>query len=310
MFTVIVFCVEADTSTAELIRLTYGDLSERVSISRLDRDRFRLPELDGRLQSGTCVFVVSAQFIRQWFGGAPWAEPLLRWRTDGGCALVLHPDASAGPFDWPALELAHVRAHAREHSIAEFLDVPRPLTLRYDAADEDDGHGALEHARGTSAWLAGQIPEAADHFERALRARLHLHAGDPRVAASENALGASLLRTGNIIGAVRHLETAVLLRRTWLGHWSPQAAVSANNLGIALLNAGEAPRASVELMDAARAMIDLGPSYSEAARGCALHLAAALRAVADLAGADSWQRRADALLRSGASGPKRDVLLN
>jgi hypothetical protein len=303
-----VHCIGSDERIAEDIREAFGDLSDRVAIAVIDRDGVALPAIAAHEQAGTAILIASSTLLRAWFGGAGWADVIAAWRTAGGRALIVHPDTSTGPFDWPELELGHVRAHARHQVLSEFLDVPRPLALRFDAEHEDDGPGALEHARGVLAWQRADMGLAASHFERAVAARDALHSGDPRRAASENALGAALARAGRFAESIPHLERALLRRRTWLGTESPQAAASANNLGIALLSAGEPARAARLLTRATEAMLALGSSYDARARACAAHAAVALDAAGDPTSARAWAHIA--ARRTPPVSHDDDVLLN
>lgn len=306
MFGVSVYCVEHDADTAELVRRAYGEFGPLVTVSILDRDPLTLPALAGG-QHGPCVLIVSSQLLRRWFGGAAWPQAIATWRTAGGKALVVHPDSSGGPLDWPELELGRVRLDAREQALCEFFDVPRELTLDFDADLEDDAVGSLAHARGIIAWQRGAIGDAREHFERAVAERAQLHEGDPRRAASENALGGALARTGEFARAIPCFERALGARRTWLGTRSPQAAATANNLGIALINTGDARGAAALLAEAAETMLELGGSYDARARACAAHLAAALEAIGDRTGASTWRHIAGAKAARPSGG---DDLLN
>lgn len=297
-----VHCIGTDEGLAEDIRESFGDLNDRVAITVIDREGVALPEIAGGEQAGTAILIASSTLLRAWFGGAEWADVIAQWRAAGGRALIVHPDTSTGPFDWPEVELGHVRLHARHQVLSEFLDVPRPLALRFDAEHEDDGPGALEHGRGVLAWQRADMALAAIHFELAVAERSALHSGDPRRAASENALGAALARGGRFAESIPHFERALLRRRTWLGTESPQAAASANNLGIALLNAGDSARAARLLTRATEAMLALGPSYEARACACAAHAAVALDAAGHPTSAAAWAH----IAARGAAPPARD----
>lgn len=304
MFIVSVYAIEADASDAELVRSAYDDLASRIRVSLLDRDALLMPE-PAASQTGPSILIASSRLLRLWFGGAKWAVTIARWAAAGGKALIVHPDTSSGPLDWPQVELGHAPPDAREHSLREFLDTRRDLTLRFDAAEEDDAAGALEHARGLVAWQRADTEPAAEHFRRALAERGALHEGDPRRAATANALGAALLRAGRIAESLPFLEDALTRRTAWLGTDSPQTAASANNLGLALLRSGQPARAASLLAHAADAMLDLGPAYEARARACAAHAAAASRAAGDRMSADGWARVA-----CGEVAREHELLLN
>jgi len=296
MFGVTIIASAGDEALCRELTALFGPLTPAVRVIFVDRASPGLPD-DGYGQPGMLVVVVGRSFIDAWFGGLGWADQLSAYHRRGGIGLLLHPDGITGPLPWPALDMAAYPPPDRRQVLQEFLDLPRALALRLDADDGDPG--ALEHARGLVAWDRGDTAAAIACFERAIGAREDQHPCDLRLAASKNALGVALTRAGRPADAIAPLRESLDVRRTTAGRASPHAAVTANNLGAALLETGDGEEAASAFIAAAESLHDLPDTYRERARAAAAHAQIACMKVGRDAEAAKWAERAGQGRRGG-----------
>jgi tetratricopeptide (TPR) repeat protein len=120
-------------------------------------------------------------------------------------------------------------------------------------------------AKNPNAWMAhnnlglalqnsGNLPEAIDHYEQALRFK-------PNFAEAQNNLGSALQQSGRLEEAREHYEQAVRL--------APDYAHAYNNLGVVLFRLDKIPEAKAQYEEALR----LEPDYANAHVNLGLALA-------------------------------------
>ncbi|MDX2086368.1 MAG: tetratricopeptide repeat protein [Kofleriaceae bacterium] len=168
-------------------------------------------------------------------------------------------EMTGGPLEGvPTLLLNEHAQHARMGALAEFLDVPRPLEVVREGGEDD---GSRAHARGLVSWFSGDLRAAHAAFEMAVASRRSLTRGDPRLAASLNALGATAIALHDAVRGSEHLTQAVALRAEWLGTSAPQTAVTESNLGVARFILGQFDEAAELCSCASQKLIELGGSW-------------------------------------------------
>ncbi|MBW3606264.1 MAG: AAA family ATPase [Actinobacteria bacterium] len=231
-------------------------------------------------------------------------------------------DAERAGDDHTLAQAYHLldRAHSAlgDHdTAARYRDLALPV---FAALGDLAAQGTVLHDLGDDALRAGRLDEALWLYERSHEVRSR--AGDVvRTAASDNAIGAVLLRLGEVDAAHARFTAAL---RAWRGARSPRGIAEATrNLGIVELRRGRDAHA-VELLEEADAvavqvgaealhdeiLVPLAESLARSGRYVeAWEVATRALAVADPRTVGAARRlRGTALLRTGGVTRARDEL--
>ncbi|MDQ3033407.1 MAG: tetratricopeptide repeat protein [Myxococcota bacterium] len=308
-YEIVVWCSERDASVVAEICDAYGALSSRVRAITVEQPG---PFPTATEQQGTYLIVVSSSLMKMWFTMSEWTAQFLEWHRAGGHALAIVADTSqisGGPLSTlPMLELHDCSSLTRTTSLLEFLDVPRPHEIVLEP--REDYAGALAHARGVAAWRDGRPQQARAFFEEAVRLRVSLTEGDPRMAASLNALGAAELAADDTVAALSHLEAARALRAAWLGTAAPQTAASESNVGAIKLVTGELREAARLCGAAADKLFALGEPWHRHSALAAIQAAQAHERLGEMDASRALRERLGRHVTDGPAGGARNLLIN